>query len=486
MHNLYINGSGEYTFKIGRLKMHRNIFLGLLIVYLITANKVSAAFSDDFSDEAASSLNWISVSDSVRLTFTKGSCTVENKSGVYAGIVAHQLPQGEWKSTFTLSGKVTLADNTMSAGLVCCLTVSGYGHGYYIAISGDKNLSVTKITASGEGKVLFNSRNPYFTTGANELKVSKKGDLFNIFCNGRFVGKFNDNTFSSGDIALLVSAKTTATFDDIVMIDSFEEGVPPTCFADDFDAGLKAEWSWFGDAGAKAYIDKNALRITTADKENIYMLIDLPLKQFVMKAVVSQHGGKTQGLYGLFICGKAEEGATIPLAGFGINGGRNFGVFSTGQTITLNMSSSIKGAPYVSSTGDTTYYKDTIEVIKREDVPQYLFVVNGDTLSRFTGVNFSITGAGLFCLDNLDVVFDDFIVAEDTNAICRVSDVKNINPTIVKSASAHEIDMRIFDLSGRLLFRDKRLGDIRSVSGVCVYAKNNLKSGHSIFLPARH
>lgn len=443
----------------------------LMTVLVFSAMRAHAAFSDDFSNEALSNTNWTSVSEGVKLQFSNGSCTVINSNTQYAGIAAHVFPPEERRSTFTLSGKIKLNSADMAAGFACCLTLSGAGPGYYIAFRGDKTVTVTKVSSSGMGTVLLSTQSAYITSGTNELRVSKNGNLFNICCNSHFVANFSDNEFNTGDIALLVLAKTTAVFDDIVMTDSFEECVPATCFVDDFNSGVKAGWRvLFGDEGAKTRIDANALRITTGANQNLYQVVDLPLSQFVMKVVVSLHGGNTQKLYGLFFCGKAEGGTTISLAGFGINGARSFGAFtfSAGQNITLTPSSRIRGAPYISSTGDTTFYKDTLEVIKRQGSPEYLFIVNGDTLTRFTGVNFGITGAGVFCLDNLDVVFDDFVAAEGATGECPVRRIILLRARGGSVSPPKSVDIRIFDLSGRLIPGDDRMKRCAGAAGVSV------------------
>ncbi|MBN1577711.1 MAG: hypothetical protein JW913_14220 [Chitinispirillaceae bacterium] len=449
--------------------MGKCVFVAGIVLLALSAATAWAAFSDDFSDEAASNQLWIPNGDSVKLQFANGTCTVENTDANYSGIASHTFSENEKSSVFTLSGKITLGSASMAAGFVCCLTASGVAPGYYISFRGDGLVGVTKISPSGSGEAVLSLSCAYLTSGTNELKVSKKDDQFNIICNGHFAAKFTDDDFAKGDIALLVSPKTTAVFDDILMTDEFEDVSPPTCFADDFNDGDLAGWSSFGDEGVSARIDANALRITTGEGQDHYQVVDLPLKQFVMKVVVSLHGGNTQKLYGLFICGTPVGTGTIPLAGFGIIGGRSYAAFSAGQSLALSPNSRIRGAPFVSSTGDTTFYMDTLEVIKRDGAADYLFIVNGDTLTKLAGVNFDITGAGMFCLDSLDIVFDDFVVAEGTTGECPVrqptlSGVREGNPRIQGM-----VDTRLFDLSGRLIGRGNAVSRTNIVPGVYLH-----------------
>ncbi|MBN1307064.1 MAG: hypothetical protein JXA18_04045 [Chitinispirillaceae bacterium] len=446
--------------------MRKYIFVAGMMVLALSAGTMSRTlFSDDFSDEAASNQLWISNVESVKLQFSNGTCTVTNTDTDYSGIASHTFSENDKSSVFTLSGKITLESASMAAGFVCCLSVSGAAQGYYISIRGDGMVGVTKINSSGSGEVVLSHSSAYLTSGTNELKVSKKDDQFTIFCNGHFDARFTDDDFAEGNIALLVAPKTTAVFDDILMTDDFDTTGPPTCFADDFNDGDLVGWSSFGSEGVEVRIDESTLRITTAKEQDHYQVVDLPLKEFVMRVVVSLHGGTTQNLYGLFICGTPEGTATIPLAGFGITGGRSFAAFSVGQT-TLSPNSHIRGAPYVSSTGDTTFYKDTLEVIKRNASGDYFFIVNGDTLTKFAGVNFDVTGAGMFCLDSLDVVFDDFVAAEGTTGECPV---RHLSLSGVQSRNLRiggRVDARLFDLSGRLIARENAVSRADVVPGV--------------------
>jgi hypothetical protein len=422
------------------------------------------AFTDDFSNEAESNTLWTKNNDAVMLTFANSACKVVNSDTNFIGYARHAFAANDRRETFTLSGSVTLGSGAFGAGFSVCVAASGMPTGYYISIIENDRVTVNKIDSTGAGTEVVTVGSAFLTSGTNELAISRKEGTFNIFCNGEFTVSFTDSDFSSGDIGLLVSPGSNAVFDDIVMTDTFKEGAPRTCFADDFSSEALTGWDWFGSSNVSVGVENEALHVVTEASQSIYQVFDLPLTDFVLRTVVSHRGGSSKNFYGLFVCGRGE--ASIPLAGFGINGGSNYGTFLAGEALTPTASTSIKGDPYISSTGDTTYYTDTLEVIKRAGTDNYLFVVNSDTLKRFIGVDFMITGAGIFCLDSLNLIFDDFLVANGTEAICPVREPvamrrggRAVLPIVLPA------EMPLFDLSGRLVSRRVQ-GMTSRVSGV--------------------
>jgi hypothetical protein len=423
---------------------------GAGVVALLSASTAFAAFSDNFNDPASSNSNWMASTEKVTRTFENGAMTVTNTDTSYANMMYHTFSAADKRELFTLSAKITLKPGARSAGFLCCLSIGSKVTGYNVSFGPDGAVSVDKVGSSAATTQLVLQRSAYLVAGTNELKISRKEGKFNLFCNGHFTATFTDTEFKSGDLGLLVDAKSAAVFDDVVMTDVFTEGAAPTCFADDFNDGNLLGWSNFGSEAAVIKVADGALRITTAGNQDVYEEVAIGLSQFVMKAVVSLHRGGIGKTYGLFIRGTAPE--SIPLAGFVVTGGRMYGAFISGKSYQLQSSSKVKGAPFVLAPGDTTFYKDTLQVIKRQGTPEYLFVVNNDTLSRLAGVDFAVTGVGIFCSDSLDVVFDDFIAAEGTTGACPVlpSTFSRIHPA-KPGVGIAGADMRVFDLSGRLM-----------------------------------
>jgi len=417
----------------------------LIAAVLLCISSVAAEnFTEDFSASDANT-RWKASNESLVMKFENGACSITNSDEQYSSFAFHSLSDAP--ETFTLTAMVMLTgQESQSAGFICCLASSGMATGYYVSIVRNEQISVDKVGSSGTGSTLVSKRSAFITSGANKLQLSKKDSIFNVFCNDHFVATFTDKEFSKGNIALLVSTKTSAVFDDVsITADLFIEGHDPTCFADNFDDGDLLGWDSFGSEGVEVVNADKAMRISTDKDENIYEVVDLPLSTFVLKVRVSHRGGSTINMYGLFICGQSES--TIPVTGFAINGARNFAVFNAGQNIQLTPTTKVKGAAYVDG-GDTTWYVDTLEVIKREASAEYLFVVNGDTLSRFTGVSFSVTGAGIFCMDSLTVLADDFLVAQGETGECPVRQVLRTMPLSRFNHTGY-VTARRFDLLGR-------------------------------------
>lgn len=431
--------------------MRQQVFILAIIMCI---GLVLADFSDDFSEPAQSNNLWLTSYDDLAMTFTGGTCKLVNASDDFAGFAYHLFPENEKPSEFTLSGKISLNSADMAAGFICRLSTADPIAGYFVNIHSSGTIGVQKYSANSDGEVLFTGQTSLRTDGANELKVSMKQGKMNVACNGKFVGTFTDETddLTEGHVALLISPSSEAVFDDIVMTSVFEEMGFPTCFADSFENGMHSDWRGFGSEDASVGVDDGAMRITTDTTEYVYKVVDLALNNFVMRATSTLRKTNTTSLYGLFLVGQpgAEDGL-LPVANFGIIGNRTFNVMLSGQSGQPEVSTSIKGNPYIGENGDTTFYVDTLEIIKREGVDEYLFVVNTDTLEKFTEVDFTVTGVGVFCQQQLDVSFDDFVVAEGTEFNC---------PVIQPLRYSHRNQSRhiqifskpqYFDLSGRLL-----------------------------------
>jgi len=431
------------------------------IALLFLFKSATAQFSDDFSTGGANT-NWLKNPAELSMKFENGACTIANTDTVYSAFAYHTFTTA--LSTFTLGGSITLSSpSTQTAGFICCLAATGMATGYYVSIERNERISVEKVDATGKGSSLVLQRFGYFNSGANELQISKSGATFNIFCNGRFVATFSDNTFDKGNIAMQLSPKTTAVFDNIVMTPTFLPGEPATCFADDFNDGDLRGWDSFGSEASEVINSDKTMLITNGKDETVYEVIDLPLKEFVLRATFSHRGGSTKNLYGLFVSGLS--GNTVPLCGFGINAGRNFAAFTGGQTIQPAASTKIKGAAYIAPP-DTTWYTDTLEVFRRKGASECLFVINGDTLSRFAGVTFDVTGAGVFCTDSLTVRVDDFLVAQGENAICPVRQVTRLAP-LSRATLFGGRTLQEFDILGRS-FAKGRVYSASATSGVRV------------------
>jgi hypothetical protein len=431
--------------------MRQQIFI---LAMMVSVSLVFADFSDDFSEPAQSNNLWLTSYDELKMTFTGGTCKLVNESDDYAGFAYHLFNENEKSSEFTLSGKISLNSENMAAGFICRLSTASPIAGYFVNINSTGTIGVQKYSASSEGDVVFTGQTTLRADGANELKVSMKEGKMNIACNGKFIGTFTDETndLGAGDLALLVSPSSEAVFDDIVLTSVFEEMSFPTCFADSFENDDLTDWRGFGSEEASVRVDDGTMRISTDTTEYVYKVVDLTLNNFVMRATSTLRKTNTTSLYGLFLVGQPDpEDGLLPVANFGIIGNKTFNVMLSGQSAQPEVSTSIRGNPYIGEDDDTTFYVDTLEIIQREGADEYLFIVNTDTIERFSEVDFAVTGVGVFCQQQLDVSFDNFVVAEGTEFNCPV-----IQPLRYTRRTRERL-IRIFskphyfDLSGRLL-----------------------------------
>ena len=441
------------------------------MIVLITVLISYADFSDDFSDPAQSNNLWISSFDELNVAFTSGQCKVTNESDEYAGFAYHLFGDNEKPSEFTLSANITLNNENMAAGFICRLSTANPISGYFVTISSTGVIGVQKYSSTVSGDVLFNGSSAYLTQGVNNLKVSMKDGTMNISCNGKCVGTCIDESgeLASGDIALLVSPGGEAVVDDVVMTSVFEECKVPTCFADTFENADLPGWRQFGNENAEVRVDDGAMRITTDTTEYIYKVVDLPLDNFVMQVHATLRNTNSTSLYGLFLVGEPEsDEAYLPVANFGIIGNKSYNVMLSGSSAQPKVSTSIKGNPYIGEDGDTTFYTDTLEVIKREGSTEYFFIVNTDTIEKFSDVDFEVTGVGIFCQQQLDVSFDNFLAVNGTEYNCPVSNPLRYSARERLQAIKPFSTPQMFDLSGRLLRRNVHSFDRKVPSGIYI------------------
>lgn len=371
------------------------IITGLGLLALVLQAGGAVIFQDDFSNANNSILNWVSNDpDAVTMEFSGGKCLGENTADNTGGLIYHVL-NGSKPETFTLSGKITRSSESVEAGFFFCLKTSGTVSGYYARIGKDPYISVFR---SDSADALFSVQSPFVASATNELKISKKGSKFYVFCNDHKAGTFTDSKYPSGDIAMFIPNNTKATFDDIVLTDEFDTtSNVSSCFSDDFTSAEMFGWATLQNNG-EAAVANGKLHVKTGKYAYIYT--DMALNDLVMRVDVSYISGKKGSMYGLFVKGEGEQ---LPVAGFIITGSRSYGVFKDNQPIPLTPNTAIRGAAVAGMV-------DTLEVRKGAGTG-YIFSVNGIDLDTLADVGFSITGAGVFCNDSLELNFDNFFVS---------------------------------------------------------------------------
>ena len=430
--------------------MRRALLCGLSAALLAVSLPAQGAvvFEDHFDNPGTSDGNWLESSDEMTKNFEGGVCTIENKSSG-GGILYTTLATKP--STFTFSAKITRTSENVDAGLFFCLSINGAVKGYSIHLGNHSNIYLYR-NGTGDPRdtlPIFDVASSYMTANTNTLKVSKIGTKYNVFCNDQFVTTFTDELFSTGDIALLIPKSSSVVFDDVVVTDQFTEGTKQTCFKDDFDDGDQTGWGYnWGQENINNW--NGGVRFQTENGGQKNMYVSLNLVNFVAKTEVSFRGGNKQKNYGLMLVGTAEPGQSIPMAWFTITGSSYFGAYSKNGT-SLTKNTAIKGDPYISSTGDTTYYVDTLKVVKTQGSDDYVFYVNNvalDTLKRNVDIDFDVSNVGLYCSDSLDVVFDNFSAGEGDGS-CATT-IMPLTKRIRNNQLLNTQNFKLFDPMGRL------------------------------------
>lgn len=400
---------------------------------LLAAMAVNAAviFQDDFSNPGVSNQNWsASNPDQVTISFAGGECTATNTSNSAGVLLIHELDEN--LPAFTLSVKINRPEDK-TAGFYFCLGVEDNKIiGYELLLFESNHMIIWKHKGDTPVK-LFQGQSAYLVSGYNEIKISRNTEKFNVFCNGQFTGSFTDSEYGSGNVAMELGPEAAVKFDDVVVTDQFEEASVRTCFADDFSSGDLV--GWFKEGMGQIEFKDDSLMITTSDS-GCNLVTDLQLNNFVSKVIVSHRNGSVSTPYGFLLQGRSPDNSQIPLSGFIITGKRMYGAFTpSSSSYNLYSSQKIRGAAYTEG-GQTYYFYDTLELSK-QPTTGYIFKVNKAALCTIPEIGFEITNIGLFCSDSLSLLFDDFVAAEGTEAVC--SD----GPSAIREKTNNKKVMRI-------------------------------------------
>jgi hypothetical protein len=426
-------------------KWYGTVLLGCLFFGMASG---AVIFSDDFSNPGQANLNWLASSASITRTCSNGVYTISNSENA-ANIVFTTFPSPK-PTVLTVSGKFTRSLDSISTGMYICFDANA-STGYQLLLSRDQRIQLTKYATSSTGSIIYNEKNGAINMGGtNELKISKKNDSITLFCNGVFIASIRDATpLGGGDVALLITAKTTVVFDDITVTDEWTPPpAPKSCFRDDF-IGPNVAWLDYGKNDQKQ-VAEDYLKITTSTAGSYaypYVSVDqLNLDTFVAVTAVSHRSGNKTGTYGIFLVGALIQ-QDVPMAMFFINANRQFAILTYPETtVNFKVSTAIRGAAF-----ETTYYTDTVKVIKKKNAP-YRMYVNGMLLDSVaeSKVTFSITGAGI-SVDNGMVVWSDFFQFAPDENICPVINFTKSRPMLSRTSFVPYKSDYLFDPMGRII-----------------------------------
>jgi hypothetical protein len=408
--------------------------LSLFIIVLQSYVSGAVVYQDDFSAPQTSYLAWISSnSDFNKPTFVDGTCKVVNSRDTFTAFVSHQITL---PATFSYSCKVTRSDASLNTGIAFYYSSTSN----YSIIIGDRVIFIM----SPEVDSVVGIPCPNLDPKTNTIMISKKESTYNVFINDRFITTFSDAKLHTGGIAFVNRPKTTVIFDDVVVTNDFKEGSSPKCYADPFDDTSLKYWNIFESKCTKK-IENGKLNITTEDNNGAYCFLstDLKLTNFVVRVEVSHITGSAQSIYGLRLYG----GSNSDVATFVINGDRTFGSAIGADSLKMGTNTCIKGKA-MTFEGQTVTFIDTLEIVKKANSTNYLFVVNKDTIDTLTGINFAITSVGFFCQKNLTLQFDNFAAAEGGSAYCpsKIRQITRANRVI---SLQNQGVYKTFDILGR-------------------------------------
>jgi len=425
------------------------------IAGLFTIADAATILQEDFSNPADANSAWIVSNDFITRTFLTGACVVTNTSDKYSGYVYHVYDTKP--AVFTVSAKISRSVETAVAGFSLGFSTAEYS-GLTIMVGKDAIYFGKSSDGSLNGVV-----SPYIDKSDNVLKVSMNGSTCNIFVNDKYVTGFSYSSIAAGDFGFIVSKQTTAAYDNVLVTNEFTDKPPPVKnFVDEFDGTFKADWTVYKQDGT-ASTQNGKLSMVSENKSGAYvnMLVNLELDSFVLKTVVSHLSGNATKIYGILLEGEGDTAQST----FAIAAGKYYGVVAGRNAFNLTPTSKVRGSAYVEG-NQTYYYNDTLEVVKYSGVNTYAFVVNRDTLTRLSGLNYTITKAGLFCQDSLNLAFESFTINSlPVTSVKRFADKRSI-PVMSMTKT-----FTVIDPLGRVM-PVNRILDKKGAAGVYIIQTN--------------
>jgi len=425
---------------------------------------------DNFTDPAVSVGNWINVAaDNMTTAVNGGSCTIDNSASRYVGEYLHDFGANK-PATFTLSYILKSVQGSNIAGALFCRQPGNTPLGYILTTENDF-VVVYKLTLTANSinaVPIFHERSFDVKPADNKLTVSKNGSTFHVSANDVFAGSFTDASYSSGDLSLTLFDSTKAVFGAVHVTDTFTPSQPRTEFSDNFNGNNLKYWRQdITSVSGPAPIINEAdgkLRMTAGAGSAAYIYIDINLTAFTAKVEVSHVSGRSDSPYGFFLVGDNAS----QMVKFFIVGGRYYGVWKSGdaqQSLTSNPK--IHGSEQASGMALT----DTLEIKKRDNSPDYEFLVNGEPLYFNLGaVNFGIKGIGLLCENDMTAAFDNFYVKQNY----PVSTLRDDKKQISRATSSLTIRNHAFyDMRGRKRYTTASTTGRTPIKAAGIYVNKN-------------
>ena len=100
----------------------------------------------------------------------------------------------------------------------------GAAQGYHLRGSGDGNWSIFREDISGNDTQLMSGGTPFGMTGWHNLSLRFVADTIQVIIDSMLITTFNDGTYSSGQVGLLVATWQNAEFDNLSVISTGDNG----------------------------------------------------------------------------------------------------------------------------------------------------------------------------------------------------------------------------------------------------------------------
>lgn len=367
---------------------------GLLSVWCLILTLQSAIiFDDDFNKPQHSVNNWTFISENDSgMQFSRNALNITNKSDVYSALAFHKLSS----SPASITVSADIVSEYPGSGIYICLNESADSYNGYAVLLADNGIYVYKFYPESLS-VISDKVCPFVKLGENRLTVSRWDNLISIFCNGFFICSVYDDEFDSGDVALIVPPLSEASFDNFIVSDTPVDTFRFTPFIDEFDTKSTFGWSKYGDAVCGWR--NGQFQIKTGKNQLYHTGLEMPLNSFSMKTVVQFNSGDSGSFYGFFMRTAADTGDSVEFHYFGISGDREIAVYpGSGKDAGIIIVDDRKNIP--------TNMFDTLELLSSNNI--FTLLVNGSVLYKSSDILKTVTGAGIYVSNSLDISFERF------------------------------------------------------------------------------
>lgn len=406
--------------------------LSLLVIMPVLGSPFQAepAFEDEFDDGG----EWVTAYGTISASASGGVYTVEN-TGSSIAVLKHDGFNG---ANFTYSVDLDVLSASFNyVGILFCW--SNNFEGYVFTIADNKQWALQKMIRSGSQtttSTITAGRNGFIKASSNILKVSKSGDIINLFCNDIFLGQVDessaqDTVFQSGLVGLIMNEGEIVAYDYALVVDEPEAGMFLTYYEDDF-AGNDLDGWYVRDSANTVQCVDGTLEIAQftgfTDRRQTVVLTRGSYNHGSIRAVANRIDGADDAFYGLIRMALNEQNGEFDALVCQISGDRKRAayVLSTSQPVEYSLvsASAISEGP--------------IDTLEMTGPPDWQFLVNGEVLPDIDFLDvpdgFDFNAVGFIVDSNVTVRFDGFTAGIETVPVVfdpRIVPSPRVRPTYI-------------------------------------------------------